>query len=61
MRRVLRGEEGYRLRAPGDVIDSKATRNADGSMDVYFGPTFSYRYTFGRPKGPPLPPDPDID
>src|SRR5262245_7119526 len=36
-------------------------KSSGRDFDVYFGPSFSARYTFGKRKHPHPPPDPDID
>jgi hypothetical protein len=43
------------------LIAQAALRGNGRDMDVYYGPSMALKYTFGKPKGAPLPPDPDVD
>jgi hypothetical protein len=50
-----------RLTVSAGFIAQAALRSNGQDLDVYFGPSVALKYTFGKPKGHPLPPDPDID
>jgi hypothetical protein len=50
-----------KLLVTAGFIAQAALRSNGQDLDVYFGPSVAFKYTFGNPKGHPLPPDPDID
>ena len=44
----------------GFIVQFQLNKN-NTNVDIYFGPSITVRYHFGRPKHPHPPPDPDVD